>query len=89
MKINNAVFMSYLRCPYKACLLLEGRSGQRTDYETLVADLDRGYKPLAQAALYRGCSSVDAATDHADNVLRHRRLPLTTFDTRIEHGSFE
>jgi len=37
MKINNTVFLSYLRCPYKACLLLEGRSGQRTAYETLIA----------------------------------------------------
>jgi predicted RecB family nuclease len=89
MKINNAVFLSYLRCPYKACLLLEGRSGQRTDYETLIADLDSGYKPLAQAALYRSCAGVAAATDRADNVFRHRDPPLVTFDAKIEHGSFE
>lgn len=90
MKINNAVFLSYSRCPYKAYLLLEGRSGQRTDYETLIADLDSGYKPLAQVALHRVCTNVAAAaTDRADNVLRHRRPPLATFDAKIEHGSFE
>jgi len=35
MKINNAVFLSYLLCPYKAGLLLGGRSGTQTDYGTL------------------------------------------------------
>jgi len=89
MKINNAVFLSYLRCPYKACLLLEGRSGQRTAYETLIADLDSGYKPLAQAALSRGCASVAAATDRADNIFRHRGQPPITLDAKIEHHPFE
>jgi hypothetical protein len=89
MKINNAVFLSYLRCPYKACLLLEGRSGQRTDYETLIADHDSAYKPLAQAALYRSSASAAAATDRTDNVFSHRDPPLFTFDAKIEHGSFE
>jgi predicted RecB family nuclease len=78
-----------LRCPYKACLLLEGRSGQRTEYETLFAGLDCGYKPLAQAALYRSCASAAAATDQADNVFRHRGPPVVTFDAKIEHGSFD
>ncbi len=89
MKINNAVFLSYLRCPYKACLLLEGRSGQRTDYETLIADLDSEYKQLAQAALYRGCASVAAAADRVDNVFSHQGPALVTFDAKIEHGHFE
>ncbi len=89
MKINNAVFLSYLRCPYKACLLLEGRSGQRTNYETLIADLDSEYKPLAQAALYRGCASVDVTTDRSDDLFSHCGPPLVTFDAKIEHGSFE
>jgi predicted RecB family nuclease len=90
MKITNAVFLSYLRCPYKARLLLEGRSGQRTDYESLLADLDHGYKPLAQAALYRSCAtSVAAANDRADNVFSHRGRQLVTFDAKIDRGSFD
>jgi hypothetical protein len=72
VKINNAVFLSYLRCPYKAFLLLDGRSGQRTDYEKLLADLDSSYKRLAQAALYRRCAGVASAADRGDNVFRHR-----------------
>jgi predicted RecB family nuclease len=89
MKINNAVFLGYLRCPYKASLLLEGRSGQRTDYETLIADLDIGYKPLAQAAVRRGCTSAAEATDSAHDVFRHRGPPVVRFDAKIELGSFE
>ena len=88
MKINNAVFLSYLHCPYKACLLLEGRSGQRTDYETLMADLDSGYKALAQAALDGGRVSA-AAVDCGDNVSGIGASQLVTFDAKIEHGSFE
>jgi predicted RecB family nuclease len=83
MKINNAVFMSYLLCPYKARLLLEDRSSQPTDHETLVAQLDGAYNPLARAALSRECVSVPAGSDSAGN------RPLITFDTRIEHDSFE
>jgi hypothetical protein len=89
MKINDALFLSYLRCPYKACLLLEGRSGQQTAYETLISDLDSNYKPLAQAALIRDCASVDVATDRPDNVFNHYSPTLVTFDAKIEHGSFE
>jgi len=89
MKINNVLFLSYLRCPYKAYLLLEGRSGQQTAYETLISDLDSNYKPLAQAALIRYCASVDVATDRPDNVFKHYAPPLVTFDAKIEHGSFE
>jgi predicted RecB family nuclease len=89
MKIDNSVFLSYLRCPYKGNLLLEGRSGQRSDYETLIVGLDRGYKPLAQAALYRGCTRVAATPDPADFVFTRRGPSLYKFDTKIEHGSFE
>jgi hypothetical protein len=89
MKINIVLFLSYLRCPYKACLLLEGRSGQQTAYETLISDLDRNYKPLAQAALIRDCASVDVATERPDNVFKHYAPTLVTFDAKIEHGSFE
>ena len=88
MKISNALFLSYLRCPYKARLLLEGRTGQRTEYETMLADLDRGYKPLAQAALSRSFAGVAAAIDRVDNGFRYRG-PLVTFDAKIEHGSFD
>jgi hypothetical protein len=89
MKINNVLFLSYLRCPYKACLLLEGRSGQQTAYETLISDLDSNYKPLAQAALNRDCVSVDVATDRPDSVFKHCAPALVAFDAKIEHGSFE
>jgi predicted RecB family nuclease len=89
MKINNVLFLSYLRCPYKACLLLEGRSGQQTAYETLISDLDSNYKPLAQAALNRDCVSVDVATDRPDSVFKHCAPTLVAFDAKIEHGSFE
>lgn len=89
MKINNAVFLSYLRCPYKARLLLEGQSGQPTDYETLIAEFDSGYKTLARAEVCRKYASVAGGTDRADSCSIGRGgLPLM-LDTKIEHGPFE
>ena len=89
MKINDAVFLAYLRCPYKACLLLEGIAGQPTQYETQIAEVDSEYKQLALAALCRGCASAATRTDRADNALIGRGIQLITLDAKIEHGFFE
>jgi hypothetical protein len=89
MKISDAVFLSYLRCPYKAFLLLEGRTGQRSDYETMLDELDNRYKPLAQAALYHWSASAAVATGPAeDDFFYNGREPIT-LDAMVEYGSFE
>ncbi len=38
MKINNTIFLSYLRCPYKPGLLLGNQIACPTDYQILMAD---------------------------------------------------
>jgi hypothetical protein len=83
MKINNNVFMSYLHCRYKACLLLEGKSGQPTNHQALIAEVDSAYKGLAQTALSHRYASVNAGSDCTDN------QPLITFEAKIVLDSFE
>jgi predicted RecB family nuclease len=83
MKINNDVFMSYLHCRYKACLLLEGKSGQPTNHQALIAEVDSAYKGLAQTALSHRYASVNAGSDCTDN------QPLITFEAKIVLDSFE
>ena len=76
MRINNNVFMSYLRCRYKACLLLEGRSSQPTNHQALIAELDSAYNALARTALCHRYAGVNTGGDCADN------QPLITFEAR-------
>jgi len=89
MKINNAVFLSYLLCPYKAGLLLGGRSGTQTDYGTLTAGLDRDYAPLARAAICHASGSVSIEKELTVNHFVAKDGPALILGARIEHGPFE
>jgi hypothetical protein len=82
MRINNNVFMSYLRCRYKACLLLEGRSSQPTNHQVLIAELDSAYNALARTALSRRYASGNAGGDCADNRSQSKRA----LDLRISRA---
>ena len=42
--INNEIFADYLRCQYKAYLKLQGRTGQKTEYEELQNRLLQQYR---------------------------------------------
>jgi len=43
MKITERIFQSFVRCPYKAHLLLKGTVGQKSDHEILQDDLHNAY----------------------------------------------
>ena len=43
MKINNAIFLNYLLCPYKAGLLLDHQSAPPTVYQALAEDTARAF----------------------------------------------
>jgi predicted RecB family nuclease len=83
MIITSNVFRSYLECRYKACLLLEGKSGQSLNHQALTAELDNAYKSLAQSALSRGFRNVDTAGGCTDT------QPLIKFETRIILDPFD
>jgi hypothetical protein len=89
MKIDNKVFLSYLRCPFKSRLLLDNQFAGPTDYQVLTADLAHHYKSLAQAAICREFPdfviSPDSAT--APSIVEHG--PSLILDARIEIGDFE
>ena len=46
--INNQIFTNFLNCKYKAYLKLQGKTGQRSEYESLEASLSEEYQKHAQ-----------------------------------------
>ena len=53
MKITNRVVAAYLKCTYKAYLLLRDNNGSPHDYELLMDELQAAYKPKAEETLLR------------------------------------
>jgi predicted RecB family nuclease len=88
MKINNTVFLSYLRCPYKAGLLLGNQTACPTDYQILMADLAHRYKSSAQAAISRGVPDVVTSPDLAAVPSILEDGPSLILDVTIETGAF-
>ncbi len=43
MKITKEIFLSFLVCPYKAYLLLNGESGNKSEYEALFKEIKEKY----------------------------------------------
>jgi hypothetical protein len=59
MPITRRVIEAYLNCKYKAHLLSNGRIGTPHDLETVLAELQAGYREKAAAILVRkGCKAV-------------------------------
>jgi hypothetical protein len=50
-KITREVIESYLRCPLKASLKLQGESGVRSEYETLITDAAENRARLPSKAI--------------------------------------
>ncbi len=46
--INNQIFTDFLNCKYKAYLKLQGKTGQRSEYEALEASLSEEYQKRVQ-----------------------------------------
>jgi predicted RecB family nuclease len=89
MKINNAIFLNYLLCPYKAGLLLSHQSASPTDYQVLAEDLARRYEPLARDAISRLSPDVVLSPDRASIASLLREGPSLILDATIEVGDFE
>jgi len=89
MKIDNTVFLSYLRCPFKSRLLLGNQFSGPTDYQVLTADLAHHYKSLAQAAICREFPDFVISPDPATAPYMLDHGPSLILDARIEIGDFE
>ena len=50
-EVTDHVFTSYLDCAYKAFLLLQGRTGDKTDFERHAGDFDYRYQLAATASV--------------------------------------
>lgn len=51
MNITSKVFQSYVNCKYKAYLQLNGKNGERTDFEIFQDDLDKTFEIKAERAI--------------------------------------
>jgi hypothetical protein len=89
MKINNAIFLNYLLCPYKAGLLLGHQSATLTDYQVFAEDLDHRYEPLAREAISRSSPDVVLSPDRATVASILREGPSLILDVTVEIGDFE
>jgi hypothetical protein len=87
-KINNTIFLDYLRCPYKPGLVRGNQTACPTDYQILMADLARRYKSLAQAAISRGATDVVTSPDNAAVPSILKDGPSLILDVTIEAGDF-
>jgi len=89
MKINNAIFLNYLLCPYKAGLLLGHQSATLTDYQVFAEDLAHRYEPLAREAISRSSPDVVLSPDRATVASILREGPSLILDVTVEIGDFE
>lgn len=90
MKITNAVIDAYVKCRYKARLILDGQTNEPHDYEVLSDELSESYGARAAEALLVHAKAATASTSlrvTSDDLCRHNESVL--LNTTIEAEVFE